>query len=666
MGVTDLLFAAPNIPGPDIRESVLTIVAFPLVTALFLLIFGKRLERVPFIGKWHLTGFIAAASLIRAFVASAFLFWKVIDIPVAEAAGEHGENARSFSVHLYNWMTVGNFSVNVDFLVDQLSVVMCLVVTGVGSLIALYSISYMKGDERFPRYFAYLLLFAASMLLLVLADNVLLMYVGWEGVGLCSYLLIGFWFERPAAANAAKKAFIVNRIGDFSFLLGILLLVGTLGTLSVSGVNGGAETGLLTGGLATIAALLLFGGAVGKSAQIPLYVWLPDAMEGPTPASALIHAATMVTAGVYMVARFASVFAASSGDVALTVVAWIGALTALWAALMAATQFDIKRVLAYSTVSQLGYMFLANGLGAYSAGIFHLTTHAFFKALMFLGAGSVMHALGGQTDMRKMGGLRQVMPVTGWTFMMGWLAICGIFPFAGFFSKDAILAAAWADGEYVLWGIGVLTALLTAFYMSRLYLRVFEGPTRYPEGAHPHEGPWTMTVPLVTLAVLAVVAGFMNLPGSLAFERFLEPALGHFEVPHGLTAFLLAGLALGVGFIGIALAHSVYLTPKGERMRSRIRPTSLVGRSVGIARNKFWVDEVYGDLVVMPGKHLAYFSAYSLDAKGFDGIVNGSGRLVAFFSDTFRRVQTGFVRTYGLVFLLGVVVVVAYMIARST
>ena len=660
-----MLLAAEGAAAPDIKGAVMTVVILPLIAALFLLFFGKRLERVPFIGRLHLTGFLAAASLIGAFVASVLLFADVRAIPLAESGGDHAENARSISVHLYNWMTVGNFSVNVDFLVDQLSVVMCLLVTGVGSLIALYSISYMKGDERFPRYFAYLLLFAASMLLLVLADNVLLMYVGWEGVGLCSYLLIGFWFERPAAANAAKKAFIVNRIGDFSVLLGILLLVGTLGTLSVSGVNDGATVGLLTGGLATVAALLLFGGAAGKSAQIPLYVWLPDAMEGPTPASALIHAATMVTAGVYMVARFAPVFAASSGDVALTVVAWIGALTALWAALMAATQFDIKRVLAYSTVSQLGYMFLANGVGAYSAGIFHLTTHAFFKALMFLGAGSVMHALGGQTDMRKMGGLRQVMPITGWTFMMGWLAICGIFPFAGFFSKDAILAAAWADGEYALWGMGALTALLTAFYMSRLYLRVFEGPTRYPEGAHPHEGPWTMTVPLVTLAVFAAVAGFLNVPGNLAFEHFLEPALGHFEVPTGLTAFLLAGLALGIGFLGIGLAHSIYLTPKGERMRSRIRPTGVVGRSVSLARNKFWVDEVYGDLVVMPGKHLAYFSAYSLDAKGFDGIVNGSGRLVAFFSDTFRRVQTGFVRTYGLVFLLGVVVVVAYMLARS-
>ena len=663
--MNELLLAASTPAGSGVRAGALAVVLLPLVAAVLLLFFGKRLESISFIGRRHLTGFLAAASLIGAFVASAMLFSDLLSIPIAEASDGHGANARSLSVHLWDWMRVGNFNVGIDFLVDQLSVVMCLVVTGVGSLIALYSISYMKGDERFPRYFGYLTLFAAAMLVLVLADNILLMYVGWEGVGLCSYLLIGFWFERPAAANAAKKAFLINRIGDFSFLLGILLLVGTLGTLSVSGVNGSAEAGLLTGGLATVAALLLFGGAVGKSAQIPLYVWLPDAMEGPTPASALIHAATMVTAGVYMVARFAAVFAASSGDVALTVVAWIGALTALWAALMAIGQFDIKRVLAYSTVSQLGYMFLANGIGAYSAGIFHLTTHAFFKALMFLGAGSVMHALGGLTDMRRMGGLRQVMPVTGWTFMMGWLAISGIFPFAGFFSKDAILAAAWEQGEYALWGIGVLTALLTAFYMSRLYLRVFEGPTRYPESAHPHEGPWTMKVPLIVLAVLAVGAGVLNLPGSLAFEYFLEPVLGHFDVPAGLTAFLLAGLALGVGFFGIALAHSVYLTPKGERFRSRIRPDGFFGRSVALVRNKFWVDEVYGDLIVMPGKHLAYFSAYSLDAKGFDGIVSGSGKLVGFFSENFRRMQTGFVRTYGLVFLLGVVAVLAFMIGRT-
>ncbi|MCA1708458.1 MAG: NADH-quinone oxidoreductase subunit L, partial [Actinobacteria bacterium] len=371
------------------------IIALPLTTALVLLLLGRRIGRV--------AGVIASASIGVAFILGVLTF---LNLTGAE------EEAREQVTGLFDWIDVGSFHVGFDLLVDQLSIVMVLVVTGVGTLIHVYSIGYMQDDPRYPRFFAYLNLFAASMLLLVLADNLLLLYVGWEGVGLCSYLLIGFWFEKPSAANAAKKAFIVNRIGDFSFLLGLLLLAGTVGSLTLGEVNEAA--GAMTTGIATIAALLLFGGATGKSAQIPLYVWLPDAMEGPTPVSALIHAATMVTAGVYMVARLSPVFEASGGA-ALAVVGWVGALTALWAALMAAAEYDIKRVLAYSTISQLGYMFLAHGVGAYSAGIFHLVTHAFFKALMFLGAGAVMHALDGETDMREMGGLRKVMPITGFT-----------------------------------------------------------------------------------------------------------------------------------------------------------------------------------------------------------------------------------------------------------
>jgi NADH-quinone oxidoreductase subunit L len=390
----------------------------------------------------------------------------------------------------------------------------------------------MAGDERFARFFAYLNLFAASMLLLVLADDIVLLYVGWEGVGLCSYLLIGFWFFRPAAANAAKKAFIVNRIGDFAFLIGIFVLSVSVGSLTVGRINSAA--GGMSAAVATTAALLLFAGATGKSAQIPLYVWLPDAMEGPTPVSALIHAATMVTAGVYTVARFGPVFEASGG-VALAVVAWIGALTALWAALMACAEYDIKRVLAYSTISQLGYMFLGAGVAAYSAAMFHLVTHAFFKALMFLGAGAVMHALEGEVDMRRMGGLRKAMPVTAGTFVVGALAISGIAPFSGFFSKDAILASAWEQGDYALWGIGVATALLTAFYMFRLYLRVFEGDLETPAGAHAHDAPATMATALVPLAALSVVGGIVNLPGLLTLEHWLEPVVGHSEVPGGLT-----------------------------------------------------------------------------------------------------------------------------------
>ncbi|MDQ3940326.1 MAG: NADH-quinone oxidoreductase subunit L, partial [Actinomycetota bacterium] len=399
------------IPGPDYLNLAVTIVLAPLTTAIILLLFGRRLENLSFFGRrvegW--TGWLATFSVGRAFVEAVITFFKLLDRP---------EDARVVSVHWFEWIAVADFRVSFDFLIDPLSAVMVLVVTGVGTLIHLYSIGYMKGDERYPRYFAYLNLFMASMLLLVLADNLLLLYVGWEAVGLCSYLLIGFWFEKRSAANAAKKAFVVNRIGDFAFLLGIFVLAATLGNLTLGEIN--ASAGAMSAGIATVASLLLFAGATGKSAQIPLYVWLPDAMEGPTPVSALIHAATMVTAGVYMVARLSPVFEASGS--ALLVVGYIGAVTALWAALMAATEYDIKRVLAYSTISQLGYMFLAHGVGAYSAGIFHLVTHAFFKALMFLGAGAVMHALAGETDMRRMGGLRKVLPVTGWTVMAGWLA----------------------------------------------------------------------------------------------------------------------------------------------------------------------------------------------------------------------------------------------------
>ena len=646
------------LPGPDFLAAVVTIIVFPLGAAIFLLLFGKRFQGLKLLGRdlSSLPGYLATATLARAFAASLVMYLDLIDRP---------EEERHITVHLFDWITVGNFDVGANFLIDPLAVVMALVVTGVGTLIALYSIGYMHGDERFGRYFAYLTLFAATMLVLILADNLLVLYVGWEGVGLCSYLLIGFWFERPAAASAAKKAFIVNRIGDFSFLLGILLLAGSIGGLSVAQINVSAETGAITAGIATIAALLLFGGATGKSAQIPLYVWLPDAMEGPTPASALIHAATMVTAGVYTVARFSPVFEAG-GDTALTVVAWIGALTALLAALIAATQYDIKRVLAYSTVSQLGYMFLANGVGAYSVGIFHLITHAFFKALMFMGAGSVMHALANETDMRKMGGLRKLMPITGWTFMAGWLAICGIIPFAGFFSKDAILASAWVEGEYVLWALGVGTAGITAFYMSRLYFRVFEGPQKYPEGTHPHESPWTMWVPLVLLAVGSVGAGISNLPGVLTLEHFLEPVLGESAVPEGLTEYVLAGIALLVAVAGIMVARFFYLTPGGIDLRSRLREGSWLDRFLVASRNKFWVDEVYGGAIVRPGLGLSNFSAFTVDKRVIDGAVNGTGSVLVWFADGLRHMQTGYVRTYGAVFLFGVVAVVTGALLRVT
>ena len=619
------------------------IVALPLASALVLLLFGRRIGNA--------AGLIASASIGISFVLGVLTFLNLTGAP---------EEAREQVTGLFDWMDVGRFHVGVDLLVDQLSIVMVLVVTGVGTLIHIYSIGYMHDDPRYPRFFAYLNLFAASMLLLVLADNLLLLYVGWEGVGLCSYLLIGFWFEKPSAANAAKKAFVVNRIGDFSFLLGLLLLAFTVGSLTLGEINEGA--GAMTAGIATIAALLLFGGATGKSAQIPLYVWLPDAMEGPTPVSALIHAATMVTAGVYMVARLSPVFEASGGT-ALAVVGWVGALTALWAALMAAAEYDIKRVLAYSTISQLGYMFLAHGVGAYSAGIFHLVTHAFFKALMFLGAGAVMHALEGETDMREMGGLRKVMPITGFTFMMGWLAISGVVPFAGFFSKDAILASAWQEGEYVLWGIGVLTALLTAFYMSRLYFRVFEGRPKVPANVHhAHDAPPSMAAALIPLALLSVVGGALNLPGVLTFEHFLEHVLGEAAVPEGLTAWALAGGALLIALVGILAARSLYLSRAGNLRRRRW--VSRLGPLVPAARNKFYVDELYGQGIVLPAKRFAAYCADKFDPRVIDGVVNGTGRLVAGLSEGLRRVQTGYVRNYAITFFLGAVLIVSILLVR--
>ena len=649
--MTDLILAAEQ--GGVILDhpAVLApfIVAIPLASAVLLLLFGKR------IGKP--AGVIASAAVGLAFLASVVSFVEVLSFP---------KEMRGWVSETFTWIEVGRFQVDANLLVDPLSAVMLLVVTGVGALIHVYSIGYMKGDERYSRFFSYLNLFVAFMLILVLAENVLLLYVGWEGVGLCSYLLIGFWFEKPAAAGAAKKAFIVNRIGDFSFLLGILLLAATAATLSMGAINAealnpnGPGPGI-SGGLATAAALLLLGGAAGKSAQIPLYVWLPDAMEGPTPVSALIHAATMVTAGVYMVARLSPVFEAG-GDLALMVVGIIGAATALWAAIMAAFEYDIKRVLAYSTISQLGYMFLAHGVHAYSAGIFHLTTHAFFKALMFLGAGAVMHALAGETDMRKMGGLRKAMPITGTTFMLGWLAICGIIPFAGFFSKDAILASAWADGQYVLWAVGVFTAFLTAFYMSRMYFRVFEGPLRVPEGVHVHDVAPTMAAALIPLGLLSVVGGAINLPGLLTLEHFLEPVLGESHVPAGLTPWVLGGIALLVAVGGILLARSLYMT-RASSLRRR-RAYARIPWLVDAARNKFYVDQIYGYTIVLPGKAFSGYLANVFDTRFIDGIVTGTGRMIVRTSENLRGLQTGYVRNYASLFLLGVVVILALLLLR--
>jgi NADH-quinone oxidoreductase subunit L len=582
--------------------------------------------------------------------------------------------ARRFGQTLFTWIQSGDFTAAVRFALDPLSAVMMLVVTGVGFLIHVYSTGYMGEEKAYGRYFSYLNLFNFSMLTLVLADNFLVLFFGWEGVGLCSYLLIGYWYQRPSAAEAGKKAFIVNRIGDWGFLLGILLLFVTFGTLDFGGVFSQARDRLAAGGsLATAIALLLFLGAVGKSAQIPLYVWLPDAMEGPTPVSALIHAATMVTAGVYMVARCHILYVLAPA--ALLVVAVVGAATALFAATIGVAQMDIKRVLAYSTVSQLGYMFLGLGVGAFASGIFHLVTHAFFKALLFLGAGSVIHGLSGEQDMRKMGGLKTALPKTHVTMLAGTLAIAGIFPFAGFFSKDEILWNAWQHGGPVLWGAGVVGAFLTAFYMFRLYFMTFHGTSRVPEDArhHLHESPDSMVVPLILLAVLSVVGGWIQMPllsGGQRLDAFLEPvfadaaALAGRGMEHaghapGVEVTLML-ISLVVALAGVLVAHRFYVLDPGA-------PARLVERAKGLYRlifNKYWVDELYNAAVVQPIYRMSMQLWERFDAAVIDGAANGLGRMVERGSGLLRLAQTGYVQVYALIMTLGLVVVVGYLALR--
>jgi NADH-quinone oxidoreductase subunit L len=519
----------------------------------------------------------------------------------------------------------------------------------------------MHGDERFPRFFTYLNLFAASMLTLVLAGNYAMLFLGWELVGLCSYLLIGFWFTRTSAAGAAKKAFVVNRIGDLGFMVALMLIFTTFGTLSFSGIFETAGEELSTG-LATAIGLLILVGAAGKSAQIPLYVWLPDAMEGPTPVSALIHAATMVTAGVYVIARSATIYQLS--PVAQITVATIGAFTAIWAASIAVAQRDIKKVLAYSTVSQLGYMFLAVGTTAYVAGIFHLMTHAFFKALLFLGAGSVIHAMSDEQDMHKMGGLFKRMPTTAVTMGIATLAIVGIPPLAGFWSKDEILASVYARGGWFsfLWIIGLVTALITAFYITRQWVLVFLGEPRWDQDKHPHESPRVMTLPLMALAGLSVVGGLINTQFFPTLESFLEPSfeLVTMQQPpeDGLLVVILAGLAVLAAVGGMAAGFLSYRTPR-ERWLDFEQG---FGPLWGTWEAAYRVDDLYGAVVVAPGKRAAELTAFGFDVKVIDGAVNGVGRLVRNAGDWTRTLQTGFVRNYGVMFLGGALIVVIWLV----
>jgi NADH-quinone oxidoreductase subunit L len=598
------------------------------------------------------------------------------------------------------WIQITGLTINFAFTVDHLTLIMLGVVTGVGFLIHLYSAGYMAHEEGYWRFFAYLNLFMFFMSVLVLAESFLLMFVGWEGVGLASYLLIGFYFKKDSAANAGKKAFIVNRIGDFGFLLAMFLIVREFGSLDFSHVfNAISVNPGWHGGVLTTIALLLVLGATGKSAQIPLYVWLPDAMEGPTPVSALIHAATMVTAGIYMVARCHTLFDRS--PYALGVVAIIGAATAIFAACMGMVQHDIKRVLAYSTVSQLGYMFLACGVGAYAAGIFHLLTHAFFKALLFLAAGSVIHALSGEQDMRKMGGLRKRIPITFWTMTMGVFAISGIPPWAGFFSKDEILYRAFVSGNPIgklLWFVVLVTAGMTSFYMFRLWFKTFFGPEHVGEhtdlhdhgaavhthsGSHAvmvldpeeekhahdvHESPWIMLLPLVVLAILSVVGGWIGVPAAMGghdeIGHFLDPVFATGAAVEAATAS--RGLELGLAVVsvlfalfGFYIAYVFYY----KKPRTAAALAARVPALYRLVENKFYVDEIYGALIVAP---LLMFSRFFLGGLVDGGIVNGSGAAAGAttrgFSSLVRRIQSGNIRSYAGWLALGAAAVLLVMI----
>jgi NADH-quinone oxidoreductase subunit L len=579
----------------------------------------------------------------------------------------------AFSQTYWDW-TAGPLTIPVAFLLDRLSAVMLFVVTFVGFWIHVYSAGYMSHESGYWRYFAYLNLFMTAMLLLILGDNYLIMFVGWEGVGLCSYLLIGFYYDQVFPPYAGKKAFIVNRIGDFAFLTGMFALIAKFGTLKYSEIfpqvveNSSLvtnETYALGLTFAGFVALCFFVGAMGKSAQIPLFVWLPDAMAGPTPVSALIHAATMVTAGVYMIARTNAIYQAAPGISMF--VAVIGAATAIFAATIGLAQNDIKKVLAYSTVSQLGYMFLAAGLGAYSAAIFHLGTHAFFKALLFLGSGSVIHAMGGEQDMRQMGGLKKHMPSTYWTYVIGALAISGIFPLSGFFSKDEILHAAAGDGQWILYAVGLITAGLTAFYMFRSVFLTFHGKFRgtHEQEHHLHESPPVMTIPLWILAIGAVVAGVAGLPWNNWLHHWLEPITerpgGLPEIAeHHVSVLLLAVVASAVAIGSILLARRVY-----GRDRGLAGDRTFEQRSPGLHRlleNKYYVDELYDRIIVKPLAALAMFFWKVIDMVMIDGAVNTGAATVEVAGEVGRFSTTGNVRNYALYFFAGVIVLFVWLI----
>jgi NADH-quinone oxidoreductase subunit L len=620
------------------EDLLVLIPALPLAAAVINFLFGR----------WYLK--TVSALIAIAAVAGSFA------LSVAVLVQQIGAD-EPLSQHLYTWIPAGQFDVPLNLYVDQLTVIMLLVVTSVSLLVHIYSTGYMHGDPGYYRFFSYLPLFVFSMLMLVLADNFLVIFFGWEAVGLSSYLLIGYYFRRKSASDAAKKAFIVNRIGDFGFGIGIMLIFVHLGTVMFDDVF--AQIGTLGAGTITAIALLLFTGAIGKSAQLPLFVWLPDAMEGPTPVSALIHAATMVTAGVYMVARTYPIFIESAD--AMLVVSIIGIVTALVAATIAITQYDIKRVVAYSTVSQLGFMVLALGVGAWIAAIFHLLTHAFFKGLLFLGSGSVIHGMHEEQDMRRMGGLKKYMPITYWTFLIAAAANAGIFPLAGFWSKDEILVGAYLDHEYIFMTLAFVAAFFTSLYMFRVVFMTFHGPENFDhDHVHPHESPKVMTIPLVILAALVVTIGFIGFPPEEGWlHDFLYPIFALAD-PHHVTLtetliFGVASTAVAVG--GFAVAYLAYM-----KRSPTFDPAVWSARlpwAYSLFYNKWYVDEIYQYTIVRPLHWVSTVVLWQIvDIRIIDGLVNGVASSMSFTSGQLRKVQTGFVANYALAIALGAVIIV--------
>ncbi|XZF13302.1 NADH-quinone oxidoreductase subunit L [Chitinophagaceae bacterium MMS25-I14] len=586
-------------------------------------------------------GVIGSLAILASFAVSLGIFFEVKD-------------GASQTVNLFDFIQSGKLYIPFAFQVDSLSALFLLIITGIGFLIHVYSTSYMHDDEGMVKYFAFLNLFVFSMLLLVLGANYLIMFIGWEGVGLCSYLLIGFWFKNREYTNAAKKAFVMNRIGDLGFIVGMLMVLYNFGTLSYADFFGAIKTTPMASGVYNWIAICFFIGAMGKSAQIPLYTWLPDAMAGPTPVSALIHAATMVTAGIYMIARSSALY--NLAPMALNLISVIGTATALLAATIAIKQYDIKKVLAYSTVSQLGFMFMALGAGAYTTAVFHVMTHAFFKALLFLGSGSVIHAMGGEQDIRKMGGLSKKMKITNLTFLIGCIAIAGVPGFSGFFSKDEILSKAYANNP-VIYFCGVAAAMMTAFYMFRLYVLTFTGTFRgtHDQEHHLHESPAAITIPLVVLAILSVVGGYVGLPSVMSEHHMLGSYLSSavtnveaHELSHG-TEWMLMGISSGLSILMIFIAIAV------NRKPNFVENTGLAK----VLENKWYVDELYDAVIVRPIEAFSRFADKVIERLGIDGLVNGVGKLVKLGSDRVRLLQSGQVGSYIFIMVIGMIILFA-------